>query len=190
MNVAIAAVAAGLHSDAMGKGDALGGFDIFRNGASGDDHVALLLHDGVGFHSVEDTSAHGPDLGDAVRGVGHKDVNGPMAKRGVGTHLDGAVLLLGSRGIVHDKKYGVSFFDREPSVESPLHDVQKFSLKKLNGGWYIGERQNMGNHVRAFFQASEGNDQGAGVFWLRKELQGDLSHDAERALGADDQVFE
>ena len=108
----------------------------------------------------------------------------------MGAHLDGAVLLLRSRGIVHDKKYGVSFFDREPSVESPLHDVQKFSLKKLNGGWNIGERQNMGNHVRAFFQASEGNDQGAGIFWLRKELQGDLRHDAERALGADDQVFE
>ena len=81
MNVAVAAVTAGLHSDAVGERDALGGFDIFRNGASGDDHVALLLHDGVGFHSVEDTAAHGPDLGDAVRGVGHKDPPGE-ARRG------------------------------------------------------------------------------------------------------------
>ena len=190
MNVAIAAMAAGLHADAVGEGDALGGLDIFRDSASGDDHVALLLHDRVGLHSVEDAAANGPDLGDAVRGIGHKDVNSAVTNGGVGAYLDGAVLLLGRRGIVHDKKHGVAFFDGEPSVQSPLDYLQKLSLKKLNSGWNIGESKNMGNHVRAFFQAAKGNDQGTGIFWLRKELQGDLSHHTECAFGADDQVFE
>ena len=147
-----------------------GGFDIFRDGASGNNYVAFLLHDRVSFHSVEDAAAHGPDLCNAVRSVSYKNIDSSMTHCGMSTDFDCPVLFLRRRGIIHDEEDGVAVFDREFSVEGALHNVQKLSLQKLNGSGDIRKCQDVGNHVRAFLQTVKRNDQSAGIFWRGKEF--------------------
>ena len=141
MNIAVAAVAAGLHADAVGERDALGRLDIFRDGASGNDHVAFFLHDRSRLHTFENTAAHLPE-------------------GGVGADFNGAVQLLRRGGIVHDQKDRVSFLDGEPAVEGALHDLEKLALEEFNRRGNVRKSEHMGNHVRAGFQALKGNNQG------------------------------
>ena len=56
MNIAVSAVAAGLHTNAPAAGDLLRSLDVLRNSCSGHNHVALLLRNRIRLHAFQNRS--------------------------------------------------------------------------------------------------------------------------------------
>ena len=190
VDVAVPAVAAGLHPQAVLLGDALGLLDVGGDLGPGDHYVALLLRYGIQFHGLQDGAPDGPDGGGPLGGVRHVAVQSPGPQGLPGGHVDGLVQLVPGGGVVHDDEQGLPVLHRQGLLHGPLHDLQQLLLQKLDGRGDIGQSQDLGHHVRTSLHRGEGHHQGGGEVGLGQELQGDAGEDAQGPLGADDQVLD